>query len=391
VRFIRFLKLRASYGEVGNDRGGSDRFLWFTSWGGADPYWFGTNANQANGWGQGAIGNPGVTWERGKQVDVGIDLQMWNNKLDITLDVFSQKRRQILISRSTLSDVFGQSIKAQNIGAVDNKGIEFEISHRNTVGNFRYQIKPNFTYARNVVVYSDEVNRKYPWMRRTGHPIQTKFGLLADGFFKDDADVAANPRQNFSAYGPGDIKYKKLTGKEYDYVQEAFDETRIGYARTPEIMYGATLAAGYGNWDLSVLFQGAAHADVLLNNEAVYEFFQSGKVKPFHLGRWTPETAATATYPRLHSNTHGNNHRASSFWIRSADYLRLKNVELGYSLPKRWIAPLNLSFFRVYFNGMNLYTWDKLSDFQVDPEIGDGNGAMYPIQRIWNFGIDVKF
>ncbi|MGN7722011.1 TonB-dependent receptor [Chitinophaga sp. 22620] len=389
--YIRFLKLRASYGEVGNDRSGGDRFLWFTSWGGADPYYFGSNANQANGWGQGAIGNPGVTWERGKQIDLGLDLQMWNGKLDVTLDLFSQKRRKILISRSTLSDVFGQSIKAQNIGAVDNKGIEFEISHRNTIGKFRYQIKPNFTYAKNVIVYSDEVTRSFPWMRRTGHPIGTKFGLIADGFFRDAEDVANSPFQNFSAYGPGDIKYKKLTGKEYDYIQASFDETRIGYARTPEIMYGATLAAGYGNWDLSVLFQGAAHADVLLNNEAVYEFFQSGKVKPFHLGRWTPETAATATYPRLHSNTHGNNHRASSFWIRSADYLRLKNAEVGYSLPKRWIDPLSLSYFRIYFNGMNLFTWDKLDDYQVDPEIGDGNGAMYPIQRIWNFGIDVKF
>ncbi len=391
VSFIRFLKLRASYGEVGNDRGGSDRFLWFTSWGGADPYYFGTAANQANGWGQGAIGNPGVTWERGKQIDFGIDLQLWNGLFDLTLDVFSQQRRQILISRSTLSDVFGQNIKAQNIGAVDNKGIEFEISHRNTIGEFRYQFKPNFTFARNKVIYRDEVARRYPWMRRTGHPIDTKFGLIAEGFFKDAADVTNSPFQNFSAYGPGDIKYKKLTGKEYDYIQEAFDETRIGYSRTPEIMYGATLSMGFRNIDFSVLFQGAAHADVMLNNEAVYEFFQSGKVKPFHLGRWTPETAATATYPRLHSNTHNNNHRASTFWIRSADYLRLKNAEVGYTLPKRWIAPLALSYFRVYFNGMNLYTWDKLGDYQVDPEIGDGNGAMYPIQRIWNFGIDVKF
>ncbi|MGX5818913.1 TonB-dependent receptor [Chitinophaga lutea] len=398
VPFISFLKLRASYGEVGNDRssnskypGASERFLWFTSWAGADPYWFGTNVTQANGWGQGAIGNPGVTWERGKQVDIGLEMKLWRDLLSINVDVFSQKRRQILITRSTLSDVFGQSIKAQNIGAVNNKGIEFEVTHRNTIGDFTYELSPNLTYAKNKIIYQDEVTRKYPWMTRTGWPVGTKFGLIAEGFFRDQADVDNSPRQNFSSYAPGDIKYRKLTGKEYDFIQQGFDETRIGYARTPEIMYGTTLRMGFRRWDFSVLFQGAANCDVLLNNEAVYEFFQSGKVKPFHLGRWTPETAETATYPRLHSNTHGNNHRASTFWIRSASYLRLKNAEVGYTLPKRWIAPVGLSYFRIYLNGLNLYTWDKLDEFQVDPEIGDGNGAMYPIQRIWNFGIDVRF
>lgn len=391
IGFVKALKLRASYGEVGNDRSNSGRFLWFTSWQGADPYWFGTNVTQANGWGQGAIGNPGVTWERGKQIDLGVDMDLWNGKFQLTFDYFSQKRRDILISRNTLSDVFGQSIKAQNIGAVDNRGFEFEIKHLNRFGKFFYEISPNFTWARNKIVYMDEVARTYPWMRRTGWPVDTKFGLIADGFFQDAADVSGSPFQNFSAYGPGDIKYKKLTGKEYDYVQATFDETRIGYSRTPEIIYGANIRGGYGNFDFSILFQGAARSDVLLNNEAVYEFFQSGKVKPFHLGRWTPETASTATYPRLHSITNGNNHRASTFWIRSADYTRIKNAEIGYTLPKKLIAKVGLTYFRVYLQGMNLYTWDKLKDFQVDPEIGDGNGAMYPIQKNWNFGIDVKF
>ncbi|PSL49892.1 TonB-linked SusC/RagA family outer membrane protein [Chitinophaga niastensis] len=391
ISALSFLKIRGSYGEVGNDRSGNDRFLWFTSWGGGDPYYFGTNANQANGWKQGAIGNPGVTWERGRQANLGLEARLWKDKLGITLDVFKQRRSQILIRRNTLSDVFGQDIKAQNIGIVDNKGFELELSHDNTIGKVHYFVKPNITFARNKIIYQDEVPQAYPWMKGTGHPIGTKFGLVAEGFFHDQNEVDNSPRQNFSDYGPGDIKYKKLTGKEYDFIQSNFDETAIGYARTPEIMYGATLGADYKGFDFTMLFQGAAHSDLMLNNEAVYEFFQGGKVKPFHLGRWTPETANTATYPRLHSNTNGNNHRASSFWLRSADYLRLKNAEIGYQLPKRWIKPLGLSYFRIYANGMNLITWDKLKDYQVDPEIGDGNGAMYPIQKIWNFGIDVRF
>ncbi|SEW24511.1 TonB-dependent receptor [Chitinophaga arvensicola] len=391
VSFLSFLKIRGSYGEVGNDQAGDDRFLWFTSWGGGDPYYFGTNAGQANGWKQGAIGNPGVTWERGRQANIGLEARLWKNLLGITLDVFKQRRSQILIRRSTLSDVFGQDIKAQNIGIVDNKGFELELSHENRIGNVTYFIKPNVTFARNNIVFQDEVPQAYPWMKRTGHPINTKFGLVADGFFKDENDVKNSPFQNFSQYGPGDIKYKKLTGDTYDYIQSNFDETAIGYARTPEIMFGATLGAAYKGFDISLLFQGATHTDLRLENEAVYEFFQGGKVKPFHLGRWTPETAATATYPRLHSSTNGNNHRASSFWVKDASYLRLKNAEIGYQLPKKWIKPVGLSYFRIYANGMNLLTWDKLKDYQVDPEIGDGNGAMYPIQRIWNFGIDVRF
>ncbi|WP_143307190.1 TonB-dependent receptor [Chitinophaga vietnamensis] len=388
---INFLKIRGSYGEVGNDQAGSDRFLWFTSWGGGPQYWFGTNVSQANGWQQGAIGNPGVTWERGRQANIGLEARLWNNLLGISLDLFKQRRSKILIRRSTLSDVFGQDIKAQNIGIVDNKGFELELSHENTIGQVHYFFKPNVTFARNNIVYQDEVARAYPWMRRTGHPIGTKFGLVAEGFFKDQADVDNSPFQNFSAYGPGDIKYQKLTGKEYAFIQSDFDETAIGYARTPEIMFGTTLGATFKGFDFSMLLQGAGHSAVMLNNEAVYEFFQGGKVKPFHLGRWTPATAATATYPRLHSNTNGNNHRGSSFWIRDASYLRLKNAEIGYQLPKSWIKPLGLSYFRIYANGMNLFTWDKLKDYQVDPEIDDGNGAMYPIQRIWNFGIDVRF
>ena len=214
--------------------------------------------------------------------------------------MYLKKEDDILLSRSTLTDVFGQSIKPQNIGIVDNHGFELELTHHNQIGRVNYFIKPNVTFARNNVVYHDEVVRKYPWMYRTGHPVNTKFGLLADGFFQSQDDVANSHRQNFSSYGPGDMKYKKLTpDDDYDYIQESFDETAIGYSRTPEIMFGASMGVDYRGFDFSVLLQGAAHADVILNNEAVYEFFQEGKVKPFHLNRWTPETAAYGYLPAV--------------------------------------------------------------------------------------------
>lgn len=389
--FINLLKLRLSYGEVGNDAGGSERFLWFSSWAGASQYWFGAgnNPTQANGWAQGAIGNEGVTWERGRQLNIALEGSLWNDMFSFTLEAFKQRRSQMLISRGTLTDVFGQDIKPQNIGIVDNKGIDFEIGHKNHVGNMFYFIKANLTYARNKIVFMDEVTRAYPWMVRTGLPIGTKFGLQAIGFYESDKEVQSGPEQ-FGTVRAGDIKYLDLNGDGL--VQAGFDEGPIGYSRTPEIMYGFSGGIQIKGFDASILFQGAGHSSVMLNNEAVYEFFQEGKVKPFHLNRWTPETAATATYPLLHYNTNANNHRASTFWIRSADYLRIKNVEIGYQLPSRWTNAVKMRSARIFVNGLNVFTFkNQLDDYYVDPEIDDGYGAMYPIQKIWSVGLDINF
>ncbi len=389
--FMNMLKLRASYGEVGNDRGGSERFLWFSSWAGADPYWFGTgnNPSQANGWAQGSIGNAGVTWERGRQLNLALEGSFWNDALNFTFEAYKQRRSQVLIKRGTLTDVFGQNIKPQNIGIVDSKGIDLELGHKMNFRNFMYFVKGNMTFARNKVVFQDEVNRAYPWMVRTGLPIGTKFGFVHTGFFQSPEEINISSQQ-FGTVKPGDIKYLDLNGDGL--VTAEYDEQPIGYSRTPEIMYGISGGIGYKGLDLSVLLQGAAHASVLLNNEAVYEFFQEGKVKPFHMNRWTQETAATATYPLLHYNTNANNHRGSTFWIRSADYLRIKNIELGYTLPSKWTKMAKIKSTRLFVNGLNVFTFkNQLDDYYVDPEIDDGYGAMYPIQKIWSFGLDINF
>ncbi|MFT3902513.1 MAG: TonB-dependent receptor [Niabella sp.] len=394
LNFINLLKFRASYGEVGNDQVGSERFLWFTSWANAGDdgrYWFGTgnNPSAAAGWSQGAIGNPGVTWERGRKLNLALEGSLWKDALSFTVEVFKERRSNILISRGTLTDVFGQNIKPQNLGIVDNKGIDIDLGHKMSIGNFFYFVKGNFTYAKNKIKFQDEVDRSNPWMYRTGLPIGTKFGLVYNGFFQSQAEIDASARQ-FGVVRPGDIKYLDLDGNGI--LEEGLDEKPIGYSRTPEIMYGFSAGGGYKGLDFSILFQGAAHTSVMLNNEAVYEFFQDGKVKPFHLNRWTPETAETATYPLLHNITSPNNHRGSSFWIRNADYLRVKNVEIGYTLPSRFTKLLKLKSTRVFVNGMNVFTFkNALSDYYVDPEIDDGYGAMYPIQKIWAFGLDINF
>jgi TonB-linked SusC/RagA family outer membrane protein len=197
LSFMNMLKLRGSYGEVGNDRSGADRFLWFTSWSGASQYWFGAgnNPSQANGWAQGSIGNPGVTWERGRQLNLALEGSFWKDALSFTIEAYKQRRSKVLITRGTLTDVFGQNIKPQNIGMVDSKGIDLELGHKMNIGQFMYFIKGNMTFTRNKIIYQDEVARTNPWMVRTGLPINTKFGLVYTGFFQSQAEVDASAQQ----------------------------------------------------------------------------------------------------------------------------------------------------------------------------------------------------
>lgn len=181
-----------------------------------------------------------------------------------------------------------------------------------------------------------------------------------------------------------------------DKVIDDKDRAAQGYPRSPEIMFGIPVGITYKGFDFSVLFQGAANSSVLLNGAAVYDFpnFDNdklGKVKPLHMNRWTPETAATAKYPALHLGTHNNNKNSrNSLFLYDASYMRLKNLEIGYSLPHSIIKIANLQQVRFYIQGQNLFTWDKLDDVDVDPETSS-NGTWYPIQKTFNFGVNITF
>ena len=194
---------------------------------------------------------------------------------------------------------------------------------------------------------------------------------------------------------PGDVVYKDL---DRNGVIDDEDRAAMGNPRSPELMFGIPVGIQWKNIDFSVLFQGAALTSILLNGAAVYDFPQFdqdkiGKVKKMHLQRWTPETASTAKYPALHYGTHDNNKNSnSSLFLYDASYLRLKNVEIGFSLPQKWMQKLKMQKARIYFQGLNLFTFDKLQDVDIDPETQSGDGASwYPIQKVFNFGIDITF
>jgi hypothetical protein len=227
----------------------------------------------------------------------------------------------------------------------------------------------------------DEAQAKYPWLAKTNRPIGQLFGYTAIGFFKDEEDIANSPTQ-FGKLIPGDLKYKDLNG---DGKITEDDMGAIGRSIVPEIYYGFSGGINWKNFDISFLFQGAANGYRNSAGVGYWEFFNGGKVTEAHLGRWTPETAETATYPAIHSVRNANNHKQSTFYMENAKYLRFKNFEVGYTFDK--IHFIGVSNIRLYANGQNLYTW---SDTVFDPEL-TGETYAYPTMRAINFGVSIGF
>ncbi|HEX6429665.1 MAG TPA: TonB-dependent receptor [Niastella sp.] len=390
---IDFLKLRASYGLTGNDKLGKRRWLFISENVNGGGYSFGTdNLTNIVGRQEGAMANPDVTWEKARKMNIGMEVKLWSSLLNVTVDVFREKRNDILITRGIIPDILGVSqlnLTPANMGVIVNRGVEMELTHQNRVGNVMYSLRANGSFARNKVLFKDEISYPYDYLRETGQQIKQFFGLTAIGFFNSKEEIQNSPRQ-FGNLIPGDIKYKDLNG---DGVIDNNDKGPIGKSDVPEFLYGLSGNISWKNFDLSVLFQGAGNYSVRFSHEGAWEFYNGAKVMEQHLGRWTPETAATATYPALHYAQNTNNHQErSSFFLKDATYIRLKNVEIGYTFKKLRIAKNTaLASLRIYANGMNLYTWDKMGNGNFDPEAPSGKGFFYPQLRVVNFGISTDF
>ena len=412
-RWLDNMKVRASVGLVGNDKFGDEnyppRFTYIQYFNHGDEYKFGTNdfgsTAPNKGIKEGKMANPNLTWEKARKINVGLDMAFLNNSLTFSVDLFKEKRWDIFTDLSGsnklgFSNIVGASAPWVNMGKVDNKGIDFEIAWRGKIGkDFTYFIKPNFTFARNKVVFMKEVSRDYPWRMETGKRIDEHFVYVFDHFVADQAEADRLNAAKFQPFVdkliPGDVVYKDLNGDGK--IDDAGDRAAMGNPRTPEIQFGLPITLQYKNFDFSLLLQGAANGSLLLHGPAVYDFpfiYQDmrGKVKKMHLDRWTPETAETAKYPALHLENNTNNKNPnSSLFLYDSKYMRLKNVELGYTLPKTTIRFAGLQNVRIYVQGLNLLTIDGLKRVNMDPETRDGDGAWYPIQKVFNFGIDITY
>lgn len=390
------LKLRASYGEVGNDQyrigGALQRFLYVPVWTQlGNSYLFGQN-----GW-QGGIfesqfPNYFVTWERAKKYNFGVDFGIQNGMLDGTFDYFFENRNDILTPYLTRPEWVGVNMAAANLGKTTNKGFEIDLRHRNRIGDdFSYNVNANFTHVRNKILSMDEPELKTNYRKSEGHPIGQYFGLEAEGFVTQ-ADLN-NPDFPISTFGDvkvGDLKYKD---KNSDGFIDDRDVTFIGHSDIPENVFAFGAGMDWKGIGFSFMFQGVNGVSRYYDAETMYAFVNGGKVKEHHLNRWNPalsetENLASAKFPLLHYDDFGShNQRTNSFFLQNGSFVRLKNIELSYTLPKQLISSW-ASDVRLYVNANNLITWDHL-DGLTDPESNGSN--RYPIMKAVNVGFNVKF
>ena len=402
--WIDFLKVRASYGLVGSDNV-SSRFPYLAFYGGGSGYDFGNNfGTNVGGISEGNLANANLTWEKARKLNVGIDFTTLNQRLALTIDAFYEYRFDIITDMNSdgimgYPDIVGKDAALQNLGEVSNRGVDIELSWNDKIGkDFRYYIRPNLTFSRNRLEYKAEVARKNSWRKETGKRLYENFVYVFDHFVADQEEADRLNKIGYQPWGqliPGDVVYKDL---DRNGVIDDEDRTAMGNPRSPELMFGIPFGFQYKNFDFSVLLQGATKSSILLNGAAVFDFPQFeqdkiGRVKKMHLDRWTPETAATAKYPALHYGTHDNNKNGnSSLFLYDASYLRLKNVEIGYNVSPKLLRKFHVQQARIYVQGLNLLTFDKLGDVDIDPETKSGDGASwYPIQKVFNFGIDITF
>ena len=402
--WIDFLKVRASYGLVGSDNV-SSRFPYLAFYGGGSGYDFGNNfGTNVGGTSEGNLANANLTWEKARKLNVGVDFTTLNQRLALTVDAFYEYRFDIITDMNGdgimgYPDIVGKDAALQNLGEVSNRGVDIELSWNDKIGkDFRYYIRPNLTFSRNRLEYKAEVARKNSWRKETGKRLYENFVYVFDHFAADQEEADRLNKIGYQPWGqliPGDVVYKDL---DRNGVIDDEDRTAMGNPRSPELMFGIPFGFQYKNFDFSVLLQGATKSSILLNGAAVFDFPQFeqdkiGRVKKMHLDRWTPETAATAKYPALHYGTHDNNKNGnSSLFLYDASYLRLKNVEIGYNVSPQLLRKIHVQQARIYVQGLNLLTFDKLGDVDIDPETKSGDGASwYPIQKVFNFGIDITF
>lgn len=395
VGFIDYLKIRGSYGLVGNDKLGNNRFLylpdaWDYSTGGVN---FGIdNPNNQPGALESRIGNPLVTWETATKQNYGIETMFFDARFGITFDYFHEYRKDILITRNTVPSFVAANLPAVNLGEVKNQGFEVEVKWNHKVSNdFSYRANLNMSYAHNEIMFKDEIPQPHPWLYETGNPVGQPFGYITKGFFTEEVNTATNDNyaDHFGIRYPGDVIYEDLND---DGIINDLDRKPVGYSSTvPEYNFGANFGLVFKGFDLSATFSGVKNTSRTVSSYFREPFGGQNRALYGYLydGRWSPDNLDNAVFPRLSNVSGDNNYRTSDMWIRDASYLRLKNLELGYTVRSAGLKRLGLSNIRVFINGYNLYTWTNF--FFFDPESSVNASGLYPMIKVYNMGLKFNF
>ncbi len=391
---ITFLKLRASYGEAGNCKTtGFDRYAYQAHWYGFEAsyggYLFGGTPTWSDGAWEGRTPNPDLTWETTRNFNIGMDVSLWN-KLSLTLDGFIHDRDNIImLMDNSTSGVIGAPSPFANAGEVINKGFDATTTYSDKIGQVGFFVQGNVSFARNEVKQTDELEQLPEYLKATGHSITQLWGMRAIGYYKDQADINNSTPNTLYKVRPGDIKYYDVNG---DKVINALDIEAIGSPSLPEWTLGLSAGAEYKGIDFSFLLSGYAGRSVMLSNASVWILQNNGNVTNLAYGAWEAGVREdNATYPRLTTEANKNNYRNSTYWIKNGNFLRLSNVEVGYSFPQKWINKLKMNDLRLYVNGQNLLTFDHLGDYNLDPEVLDAGITGYPMTRAVNVGLKLKF
>ena len=390
---LDLVKFKASYGIVGNDQiGGDRRFIYnetINTSGGS--YQFGTGNTTYTGLRLGNWANDSVGWEKAYKLNVGAEVSLFG-KLRIQADYFRERREGIFLQAASIPRISGLSTSPWiNAGKMKNHGVDASLEYHQTIGKVQLTVRGNFTYAHNTILDNDQPRWAEPYLNKIGQSNWQEYGLVAAGLFSSQEEIDAWPTQPWGEVHPGDIKYLDLNG---DGKVDTYDCKPIGYPNVPEITYGFGASVKWKGFDFSVFFQGVGNVNFFTNNTYTQPFTASSislsNVFTDLIGKYWSESNPdpNARYPRLTTSPNPNNSQKSTFWMVNGRYMRLKNAEIGYSLPKQVVNKLRIDGLRIYVSGMNLLTF---SDFKLwDPDLQTG-AANYPNNRVYNIGVSLIF
>lgn len=404
-KIISKLKLKATYGVVGNDQIGSssDRFFYLSQIepnNGSYSYSFGTeNGYSVNGVKITRYADPYITWETAYKQNYGIELGLFDD-LELQVDYFRESRKNILQTRSDISSTMGlTATPSANIGEAFGHGVDISLDYQHAFGkDWWLTARGTFTYASSEYkVFEEPTYADTPWRRHINQKLSQQWGLIAERLFVSEEEIKNSPKQMFGDYQAGDIKYKDINK---DGIIDDRDKVPIGYPTTPEINYGFGFSAGYKNVDFSIFFQGSARSSFWLNDyskitdqQSIAPFIQNNGggqlLQAIADSHWSEDNRDLyAFWPRLSNTENKNNAQKSTWWMRDGGFMRLKSLEVGYSFPQKWTKKARISNLRIYLSGTNLLCF---SNFKLwDPEMGS-KGMGYPLQRVFNLGLNIDF
>ena len=381
---VTYLRVKGSFGLSGSDLFGHDldRQIFGVAGG---SYWFGANSTSFAGLKEGDLAVETLLAEKSQKFDAGVELSLLD-RIHIGATYFHEKRSNILVSGgSVISSVIGIGVPQLCEGVVKNRGVELSLNIADRIGKFGYRLSGNFTYTKNEIVENNEGFQPYDYLYKKGQSLNQHYGLVTDGFFNSWEEIENAPAvQSFGELRPGDIRYVDQNG---DQVINEDDMVRLGYVNLPEIYYGFNIGLSYGGFSVDALFQGVAHRDIYLSTSSVFMPLKNNtNISTWYANenvRWTPETAATATLPRLTSEANPNNFQKNDIWMCNGNFLKLRNLEVAYTCDRRLLRRLEA---KVFLRGTNLFSIDHLK--YSDPE---NFGAAYPTMRSYTVGVDIRF